>query len=253
MNEQYLQGYFDTYVLPSKPDADFNDWVSKISTNEQYKQGMFNSYVKPAKPDADYADWNTKIFGGVPQAPVAPQQDFLGSATQQAYSAIADMIPQNIATMQQKGASTSIKEAQQLLSNPELVASMAPEQVQALQTRIAEQQAKIPQLEQRIQTEKKEQAFHLGGITQEASEIDGARSFFSWLGGSAGQGIGQIPLSIATLGSSSFMLEAGEVYDQQLDLLAEKHGISREQVIQQGLDKPAAGKLYAALGYIRRS
>lgn len=64
MNEQYLRGYFESYVLPNKPDAVFEDWVSKISTNEQYKQGMFNTYVKAAKPDAVYADWNTKIFGG---------------------------------------------------------------------------------------------------------------------------------------------------------------------------------------------
>lgn len=63
MNEQYLRGYFETYVKPGKPDATFEDWVSKISTNESYKRGMFNSYVAPNKPDATFDDWHNKIFG----------------------------------------------------------------------------------------------------------------------------------------------------------------------------------------------
>ena len=49
MNEEYLKGYFNTYVLPKKQDATYYDWVSKIKDNEQYKQGMFNTYVLPKK------------------------------------------------------------------------------------------------------------------------------------------------------------------------------------------------------------
>ena len=52
MNEEYLKGYFNTYVLPKKQDATYDDWVSKIKDNEQYKQGMFNTYVLPKKQDA---------------------------------------------------------------------------------------------------------------------------------------------------------------------------------------------------------
>lgn len=63
MNEEYLKGYFNSYVKSQKADADYNDWVSKISNNNEYKQNMFNTHVKPQKPDADYNDWNTKIFG----------------------------------------------------------------------------------------------------------------------------------------------------------------------------------------------
>ena len=63
MNEEYLKGYFNTYVLPKKQDATYDDWVSKIKDNEQYKQGMFNTYVLPKKQDATYDDWNTKVFG----------------------------------------------------------------------------------------------------------------------------------------------------------------------------------------------
>lgn len=63
MNEEYLKGYFNTYVLPKKQDATYDDWVSKIKDNEQYKQGMFNTSVLPKKQDATYDDWNTKVFG----------------------------------------------------------------------------------------------------------------------------------------------------------------------------------------------
>ena len=63
MNEEYLKGYFNSYVKPKKSDAVYEDWVAKISTNEEYKRGMFNTYVKPQKADAIYEDWNTKIFG----------------------------------------------------------------------------------------------------------------------------------------------------------------------------------------------
>jgi len=64
MNEEYLKGYFNTYVLPKKQDATYDDWVSKIKDNEQYKQGMFDTHVLPKKQDATYDDWNTKVFGG---------------------------------------------------------------------------------------------------------------------------------------------------------------------------------------------
>ena len=64
MNEEYLKGYFNTYVLPKKQDATYDDWIGKIKNNEQYKQGMFYTHVLPKKQDATYDDWNTKVFGG---------------------------------------------------------------------------------------------------------------------------------------------------------------------------------------------
>lgn len=70
MNEQYLRGYFDTYVKPQRADATYEDWLSKIQTNDAYKRGMFDSNVKPNKADASYDDWNSKVFGSgqpVPQ------------------------------------------------------------------------------------------------------------------------------------------------------------------------------------------
>ena len=54
MNEEYLKGYFNTYVLPNKADATYEDWLGKIKNNDAYKQGMFNANVLPNKPDATY-------------------------------------------------------------------------------------------------------------------------------------------------------------------------------------------------------
>jgi len=68
MNEEYLRGYFDTYVKPKRADASYDDWVVKIKDNDSYKRGMFDSNVKTSKPDATYDDWNGKVFG-------APVQD----------------------------------------------------------------------------------------------------------------------------------------------------------------------------------
>lgn len=87
----------------------------------------------------------------------------------------------------------------------------------------------------------------LKGVTQSFSDIHDATSAGSYIGQALGQGLGQIPAAVATSGASSYIMEAGIIYDQQLDLLAEKHGISREEVLKKGLDKPAEGEAYALL------
>lgn len=66
MNEEYLRGYFQTYVQPSRKDATYEDWVVKIKDNEEYKRGMFETNVLPSKSDAVYEDWNSKVFGTSP-------------------------------------------------------------------------------------------------------------------------------------------------------------------------------------------
>lgn len=62
MNEQYLKGFFDTYVSPNKQDSNYDSWLSAIKDNDDYKQGMF-AYVQEKKPDADYKEWSNAIFG----------------------------------------------------------------------------------------------------------------------------------------------------------------------------------------------
>jgi len=101
--------------------------------------------------------------------------------------------------------------------------------------------------EQYIQEQKNEAAIKQKGITQNVTDIHSARDVGSFLGSALGQAAGQIPLSVGTFGASSFLMESSSIYDEQLDLLATKHGISREEVIKRGLDKPAEGQAMAVL------
>jgi len=79
MNEEYLKGYFDTYVKPNRADVTYDDWVVKIKDNESYKRGMFDSYVKPAKADAVYEDWNSKVFGNQQKGIVEKAGEYVGA------------------------------------------------------------------------------------------------------------------------------------------------------------------------------
>ncbi len=79
MNEEYLKGYFETYVKPSRSDVTYDDWVVKIKDNESYKRGMFDSNVKTAKPDATYEDWNGKVFGVKEKGLLETAGEYVGS------------------------------------------------------------------------------------------------------------------------------------------------------------------------------
>lgn len=103
------------------------------------------------------------------------------------------------------------------------------------------------QTEKIVQEQNKDSSEKLAGTTQSYKNIKSLSDFASYIGSLGGQAIYQIPLSILTKGSSSLIQESATVYDQQLDNLAADHGISREEVIKRGLDKPAEGQAYAVL------
>lgn len=284
MNEQYLRGYFNSYVLPNKPDAIYEDWVSKISTNEQYKQGMFNTYVLPAKPDADFADWNSKIFGGGSTNKLSGENPTffqeladsnipviseisaaIAGGGKMVEGVIADQIPQSFYTAQQAYQSSGAHGADALISEYNRDPQKAIESLkkfeeaglkirnegetylQAFERMKADKITKAIGLEGNIQEQKNEFQKRTSGTVTELSEVGSAKDFMNWLGSSVGQAGGQIPFSLATFGAGSFLMESAEVYDQQVDLLADKYGISREEVIKRGLDDPAAGQAYAIL------
>lgn len=93
MNEKYLRGYFDNNILPSKPDASYDEWVSKISSNEDYKRGMFNSHVASKKPDASYDEWNSKVFGvALTPQPSPEKKSPVGSLSQDGSQGLSDGI-----------------------------------------------------------------------------------------------------------------------------------------------------------------
>src|SRR5690606_28179119 len=115
-------------------------------------------------------------------------------------------------------------------------------QIEAAQPKAVERRLR---LEDYVQMQKAEAERKLGGVVTDYRDINDFSSFASYLGNLVGQAAYQIPLSAGTRGASSYIMESATVYDNQLDRLAEQHGISREEVIKRGLDDPAAGQAYA--------
>lgn len=118
---------------------------------------------------------------------------------------------------------------------------------QALDRGITEATTKTLGLEQQAQQYKTQAAADTKGSIQELSEVGSAKDFANWLGTTMGQMPAQMALSIGTAGMASYLMESAEVYDQQLDLLSEKYGLSREEVIKRNLDDPAAGQAWAII------
>lgn len=103
--------------------------------------------------------------------------------------------------------------------------------------------------EKAIQEQNKQAAFHTQGVVQDLRDVKGATDFLSFAGNMIGQSLYRAPVAIATGTTGSIIAESAAVYDEQLDLIAQKEGITREEVIKKGLDKPAEGQaLSVALG-----
>ena len=101
------------------------------------------------------------------------------------------------------------------------------------------------ELEQYVQEQNKESAEKLGGIPQSYKDVKSVPQAAQYAANMGAQGVWQIPLVIITKGLSGLAMEAAEVYDNQLDAIAEKENITREEVIAKNLDKPAQGQFYA--------
>lgn len=121
------------------------------------------------------------------------------------------------------------------------------EKIEQFEGNLPEVTKRRQDLETYVQLQKSEAGDKLRGVVQDFRDIGSVSDFTSYIGGMAGQAAYQIPLSVASRGTSSFVMEAATVYDKQLDNLAQEYGISREEVIERNLDDPAAGQTYAIL------
>lgn len=101
--------------------------------------------------------------------------------------------------------------------------------------------------EEEVQQQNKEAAQRTAGVVQNLKDVDGAASFLNFAGNMLGQALYRAPTSILSGGVGSIVSESSAVYDRQIDLIAEKEGISRQEVIKRGLDKPAEGQALAVL------
>jgi len=101
-------------------------------------------------------------------------------------------------------------------------------------------------IEQKIAKQKSEAATSMEGAPQSLAEVT-SENAGKFVGNLVGQMVGRIPSSILSGGASSFIAERAAVYDEQIDLIAKKTGLTREEVVQKALDDPEAGRVLADL------
>lgn len=83
------------------------------------------------------------------------------------------------------------------------------------------------------------------GIPKSYKDVDTTAEFLKYAGGQLGQAGGQIIPSIVSGGASSYLQESQAVYRGQVERIAREKGITTREVIERGLDDPAAGQAFA--------
>lgn len=215
-----------------------------------------------------------------PNAPATPLSDMLVSG----YSFITDQLPKSLLLNQLQSAPRKFEDIFSLAAsavNPiiyvdeyrqwdktnqsnEPVAvkafrfyqSLAPEQQQVIRDKVEARIASDRQgLMAKIGTQDKEagEKMEMTGGIQSLEDVNSLKDFASLLGSLGGQTLVQIPLSVLTAGASSFLQERSAIYENQLDQLAAENDMTREEVIDAGLDDNSGllGALAAAgLDYV---
>ena len=166
--------------------------------------------------------------------------DFIHYGAKAAEDVFTNKIPEQVATLKLKSNSARLKEYTDIIKrSPELAANLQPEIDRLLK--------ETPELANEISSQKQESSALLKNNVQNLTDVNSVSGFMNWLGTSFGQAGAQIPTSALSFGTSSFLMEAAAVYDGQLELLSQKYGLPKEEIISKGLDKPLEGELYAML------
>lgn len=91
-------------------------------------------------------------------------------------------------------------------------------------------------------------------LLQSWDDVNNGWDLMNFIFTATGQSVAQIPLSVGTFGTSSFLQEFGDVYINGVMRIAEKEGITPQEVIERGLDQEhvadAAAGISAGLDYI---
>lgn len=97
------------------------------------------------------------------------------------------------------------------------------------------------------QKEQQEFQEYTKNVNKQLSDISTPSDVAGYVGYTIGQALPQIGLSLMSGGMSSYLQEYGEIYDQQVQKIAEDKGISVDEVVKQGLDDPEAGQIAGVL------
>lgn len=107
----------------------------------------------------------------------------------------------------------------------------------------AEYEAQAPKdkaaLLSEVKAQRQEEADFTKGIPHSFDQAKKEGKIASYISGAIGNGLGQIPASIGTLGASSYFMEKTEAYDQSVEAIAKAHNITKEEVVAKNLDGPA--------------
>lgn len=110
-----------------------------------------------------------------------------------------------------------------------------------------QQMSKKLELLQKADKEREEFEQYTKGTVKSLSEINSAKDVASYVGYNIGQAIPQVGVSLMTGGMGAYIQEYSEVYDRQVQKIADDKGITPTEVIEQKLDDPAAGEGAALL------
>lgn len=77
-------------------------------------------------------------------------------------------------------------------------------------------------------------------ITNSLDQIQDPIDALNWLSSALGQSTAYIPASVVSGGATSFGVEIGSIYTDAVNRIAEREGITPEEVIDRGLDDPAS-------------
>lgn len=93
------------------------------------------------------------------------------------------------------------------------------------------------------QKEQQEFQEYTKNVNKQLSDISSPSDVAGYVGYTIGQALPQIGLSLMSGGMSSYLQEYGEIYDQQVQKIAEDKGITVDEVVKQKLDDPVAGQV----------
>lgn len=236
-----------------KEEFDFSD-VVETPDDFDFSDVVEPKKETPVKPEPKSSFWDkirntvTDAIGVTASSATPEAAPFIDPLAKSVGNELFNRIPETIAQLKIKGKSARAKEIESMLAkNPEFANNTGIFGSKTLAQDLQETKSELPELSNYVDSKKKDSQLVLKDNVQNLTDIKSASDFANWLATSVGQAGAQIPLSVLTGGASSFLMESAAVYDEQLDLLSKKYGISREEVINQGLDKPAEGEAFAAL------
>jgi len=223
-------------IVDSDEQFDFND------VTDEENEFDFSDVVEEAPKGTVKTGWGNSI-----NPTEHPLIKFGTGLVKSAASFIKDQLPKTHALVDQEANLDYARRFQTMLDEELAKPNPSQKNVEWLRGAIAQWRDQAVDAEQEIATQNEDTSNTLEGVNQDLFESKSVGDVSSFLGSMVGQGLPQLVLAGVTRGTSSYVQESAAIWDQQMDQLSQKYNLSREEVIEKGLDEPAASKAYAIL------